>query len=127
MLFIKTLLLSPVLLFVHSYQGIRAMLSLTAEAIKAKGTDENTTIGVVNFVALIVATIILTCLKIWASSANRIFALGAMIPFAIYLIIYNYGQKACDKGESIMNYKGDAMAISHYAFYTLLLLLYSVI
>lgn len=127
MLFLKSLLMSPILLFVHSYQGIRAMLSLTAEAIKAKGTDENTIIGVANFALLIASTALLICLKIWFSIANRVFVLVAMVSFAVYLIVYNHKQKDCNKGENIMNYNGDAMFIGHYAFYTLLSLLCSVI
>lgn len=127
MLFIKTLLLSPILLFVHSYQGIRAMLSLTAKAIKAKGTDENTTIGVMNLGLLIMNNTLLLLLKRLFQIPNQKFLAVAIFSFIFYLAYYTYEQRKCSKGESIMENQGDAMIIGTLAFTTLLLSLFSVI
>ena len=123
----KHLLLSPVLIFAHSYKGVKTTLSYTAQAVKEKGTDENSIVGVIHFEVLVVCGVLLSLLKYVLSVSAQTFLLIAAVSFVLYLFFFIYGQTKCEKNESIMEYDGEAMFIGMQGFTALLSFLFFVI
>ena len=102
-------------------------MSYTAQAVKEKGTDENSIVGVVHFEVLVVCAVLLSLLKYVLSVSAQTFLLIAAVSFVLYLFFFIYGQTKCEKNESIMEYDGEAMFIGMQGFTALLSFLFFVI